>query len=257
MASNTRGANCEVGSMVCVGGVAGASGFPLPSVVPRCDSSDLFRFASRYGGGMFSDARALRDQVRQAVQQRAPIDDAERACIEEFLERYDALAAPFDPETDPVHVTGSAIVVDPFPVSITFDSLDKTIAVLNPESRSVAALDTALLSGVVRHPDSADFERTGTIFLLGHSSYLPNVINKNFQAFNGIQKLGWGDVIRLRSGDTEYVYHVDRTYEVKASDAEVEIEAGVAKLTLATCNSFGSKDDRFVVEATLVSKTAI
>ncbi len=148
-------------------------------------------------------------------------------------------------------------VVDPFPVSITFDSLDKTIAVLNPESRSVAALDTALLSGVVRHPDSADFERTGTIFLLGHSSYLPNVINKNFQAFNGIQKLGWGDVIRLRSGDTEYVYHVDRTYEVKASDAEVEIEAGVAKLTLATCNSFGSKDDRFVVEATLVSKTAI
>ena len=147
--------------------------------------------------------------------------------------------------------------VDPFPVSITFDSLGKTIAVLNPESRSVAALDTALLSGVVRHPDSADFERTGTIFLLGHSSYLPNVINKNFQAFNGIQKLGWGDVIRLRSGDTEYVYHVDRTYEVKASDAEVEIESGVAKLTLATCNSFGSKDDRFVVEATLVSKTAL
>ena len=62
---------------------------------------------------MFSDARALRDQVRQAVQQRAPIDDAERACIEEFLERYDALAAPFDQETDPVHVTGSAIVVGP------------------------------------------------------------------------------------------------------------------------------------------------
>jgi 8-oxo-dGTP pyrophosphatase MutT (NUDIX family) len=62
---------------------------------------------------MFSDARALCDQVRQAVQQRAPIDDAERACIEEFLERYDALAAPFDQETDPVHVTGSAIVVGP------------------------------------------------------------------------------------------------------------------------------------------------
>lgn len=60
---------------------------------------------------MFSDVRALRDQVRQAVQQRVPIDDAERACIDEFLVRYDALAAPFDQEADPVHVTGSAIVV--------------------------------------------------------------------------------------------------------------------------------------------------
>ncbi len=176
-------------------------------------------------------------------------------------EKQSALPAVAEVETSPTPVEEAATttpeVVDPYPVSITFDSLNKTIAVLNPESRSVSALDTALLSGVVRHPDSADFERTGTMFLLGHSSYLPNVINKNFQAFNGIQKLAWGDVIRLRSADTEYVYHVDRTYEVKASDAEVEIEEGVAKLTLATCNSFGSKDDRFVVEATLVSKIAL
>lgn len=145
------------------------------------------------------------------------------------------------------------VAVDPYPVSIIFDTLaGKIVPVLNPESRAVAALDTALLSGVVRHPDSADFERTGTIFLFGHSSYLPNVINKNFQAFNGIQKLVWGDTIRLRSSDTEYVYRVDRVYKASADDAEVKIEEGVHKLTLATCNSFGSKDDRFVVESTLV-----
>lgn len=145
------------------------------------------------------------------------------------------------------------VEVDPYPVSIIFDTLaGKTVPVLNPESRAVEALDTALLSGVVRHPDSADFERTGTIFLFGHSSYLPNVINKNFQAFNGIQKLVWGDTIRLRSSDTEYVYRVDRVYKASADDAEVKIEEGVNKLTLATCNSFGSKDDRFVVESTLI-----
>lgn len=150
------------------------------------------------------------------------------------------------------------VSVEPLPLSIIFDSLDnKEVKVLNPKTDSVAALDAALLSGVVRHPSSADFENTGTILLLGHSSYLPVVHNKNFQAFNGIQKLVWGDTIRLRSADTEYVYSVDRVYEAKASDAEISIEKGVAKLTLATCNSFGTKDDRFVVEATLIDTHSI
>ncbi len=145
------------------------------------------------------------------------------------------------------------VEVAPLPVSIIFDSLGgKEVKVLNPEEGSIEALDTALLSGVVRHPDSADFKNTGTIFILGHSSYLPNVMNKNFQAFNGIQKLQWGDTVRLRSNNTEYVYSVERVYEAKAADAEVEIEMGTSKLVLATCNSFATKDDRYVVEAVLV-----
>jgi len=173
----------------------------------------------------------------------------------------------FLPET-PQEITKSEIVsevkeepvveevfIDPFPIRIIFDTLDnREVDVLNPESHSIEALDTALLSGAVRHPDSADFEREGTIFLFGHSSYLPNVINKNFQAFNGIQKLEWGDTIRLHSGDKEYTYQVDRVYETSADDAEVKIETGKQKLTLATCDSFGSKSDRFIVEATLIEE---
>lgn len=142
-----------------------------------------------------------------------------------------------------------------FPVRIFFDTLDKEVPVLNPESREIVDLDRALLSGAVRHPDSANFEDTGNIFILAHSSYLPNVFNKNFQAFNGIQKLKWGDVIRVQSEDKEYVYKVDRVYEAKASSIVVPNSRGVAKLTLSTCNSFGSKDDRFMVEAALVSST--
>jgi LPXTG-site transpeptidase (sortase) family protein len=148
--------------------------------------------------------------------------------------------------------------IDPYPMRIIFDALEgRTVPVQNPQSRSIEALDTALLSGVVRHPDSADFERIGTIFLFGHSSYLPNVMNKNFQAFNGIQKMTWGDTIRLQSSDTEYVYRVDRVYEASANDAEVKIETGKAKLTLVTCDSFGAKSDRFVVEATLIEERAL
>ena len=55
----------------------------------------------------------LRQQVRRSVVDRAPIDAAEQACVATFLRHYDELADPFDQELDPVHVTGSAIVVGP------------------------------------------------------------------------------------------------------------------------------------------------
>jgi LPXTG-site transpeptidase (sortase) family protein len=142
--------------------------------------------------------------------------------------------------------------LSPLPLKIIIDRLDKKIAVHNPESRDVAILDAALLKGVVRHPDSADLVSEGNIFILGHSSYLPNVLNKNFQAFNGIQDLVWGDTIKLQSADAEYVYRVQKVYKAKAADVVVPFTPGKAMLTLATCNSFGSKDDRFVVEAALI-----
>lgn len=149
-------------------------------------------------------------------------------------------------------------VIEALPISITFDTLEgKTVKVLNPTSRAIADLDEALLSGVVRHPDSADFSDVGNVFILGHSSYLPNVFNKNFQAFNGLQNLTWGDTIRVRSNDTEYIYSVDRVYKATASALEVPNSRGEAKLTLATCNSFGSKDDRFIVEASLVNSVQL
>jgi LPXTG-site transpeptidase (sortase) family protein len=168
------------------------------------------------------------------------------------------VAAPADnltrvviPETEP------AVVNDPYPNRIIIDALNKEIPVLNPQSRAVADLDAALLNGVVRHPDSADFSEEGNMLILGHSSYLPNVLNRHFQAFNGIQELTWGDLIRVQSGETEYVYRVDRVYEALASEVVVEPRWGTPMLTLATCDSFGSKDDRFIVEASLVSSTPL
>lgn len=148
-------------------------------------------------------------------------------------------------------------VDSPLPVKIIFESLDREVAVLNPRSREIADLDEALLSGAVRHPDSADFAEPGNIFILAHSSYLPNVLNKNFQAFNGLQELTWGDKIRLQSEDMEYVYRVEKVYEAKASEVFVPETPGEANLTLATCNSFGSKDDRYMVEARLIGSYAL
>jgi 8-oxo-dGTP pyrophosphatase MutT (NUDIX family) len=53
----------------------------------------------------------LRRRVRADVARRTPVDGREAASVERFLELYDALVDPFDQEVDPVHVTGSGIVV--------------------------------------------------------------------------------------------------------------------------------------------------
>ena len=143
------------------------------------------------------------------------------------------------------------------PQTISIKKLDKTITVLNPQSRNIADLDTALLDGVVRHPDSATLTQEGNVFILGHSSYLPNVFNKNFQAFNGIQNLEWGDIIEVTSADTVYEYRVEKVYRARAQDVTVPIADTGSMLTLATCNSFGSVDDRYIVEAKQTGKRAL
>lgn len=142
----------------------------------------------------------------------------------------------------------SLVSAPDFPVLISIDRLGKTIPVLNPSSRTIADLDAALLDGVVRHPDSANLTQQGNVFILGHSSYLPNVFNKNFQAFNGIQDLEWGDIVKVYSEDFVYEYRVEKVYRASAQDATVPIAGEGYRLTLATCNSFGSIDDRYIVE---------
>jgi LPXTG-site transpeptidase (sortase) family protein len=160
----------------------------------------------------------------------------------------------------PISQDVNQAVVSPgaeLPLSISIAKLNKTVEVLNPTSRTIADLDTALLDGVVRHPDSATLAQEGNVFILGHSSYLPNVFNQNFQAFNGIQDLEWGDVIEVTSADTVYEYRVEKVYRARAQDVTVPIAGTGNMLTLATCNSFGSVDDRYVVEANQTGSRAI
>jgi LPXTG-site transpeptidase (sortase) family protein len=143
------------------------------------------------------------------------------------------------------------------PTSMYIKKLDRTIPILNPSSRAVSDLDTALLEGVVRHPDSAHMAQDGNVFILGHSSYLPSVMNKNFQAFNGIQDLAWGDKIEVTSDNHVLIYEVEKVYKASAEDVTVPVSGTGPRLTLATCNSFGGKDDRFIVEAKRIEVRAL
>lgn len=183
-----------------------------------------------------------------------PISSVPEVNVEEVDQSASAIVAT-DPQlaattTESVTPLVEAVV---FPDTIIIDSLEeRTVTVFNPTSRAISDLDAALLYGVVRHPDSATLEQTGTVFILGHSSYLPTVMNKNFKAFNGIQNLRFGDTVRLQAEDKEYVYRIDRVYRANAKDVTVPIAGTTKRLVLATCNSFGSADDRYIVEGDFV-----
>jgi 8-oxo-dGTP pyrophosphatase MutT (NUDIX family) len=56
---------------------------------------------------------ALRSRVRRDVAARTGLDRREVESLETFLAAYDQLADPMSQESDPIHVTGSGIVVGP------------------------------------------------------------------------------------------------------------------------------------------------
>jgi 8-oxo-dGTP pyrophosphatase MutT (NUDIX family) len=55
----------------------------------------------------------LHQRIRADVAARRPVDEREAVSVDRFLVAFDALAAPLDQESDPIHVTGSGIVVGP------------------------------------------------------------------------------------------------------------------------------------------------
>jgi LPXTG-site transpeptidase (sortase) family protein len=176
----------------------------------------------------------------------APAEASAASSLVEFIETDRTVL-----DNQSLEDTAVAVFTE-YPREIYIPSLKRTTAVLNTQSSTVADLDADLLKGVVRHPDSAKLGEEGNVFILGHSSYLPNVLNRNFQAFNGLQNLVWGDTIIVKSDTQEYVYQVKKVYKAKASALTIPVTVDGKRLTLATCNSFGSIDDRHIVEAELV-----
>jgi LPXTG-site transpeptidase (sortase) family protein len=140
------------------------------------------------------------------------------------------------------------------PTRIIIEKVNIDMAIKNPVSTNIAVLDQALLSGAVRYPGSAVFGEDATMFLFGHSSYLPVVHNKAFRAFNDIQNLVAGDLIRVQSAQKEYVYRVTTVEKENLAEARVALERGERKLILATCDSFGKTSDRFIVTAVFVAE---
>ncbi|MGB4076080.1 MAG: sortase [Minisyncoccia bacterium] len=143
------------------------------------------------------------------------------------------------------------------PVRIEIPTLGIRALVVNPTSANIATLDQALLAGTVRYPGSGIPGEEGNVLIFGHSSHLPVVYNQAFKAFNEIQELERGDRIILYGETNVFLYEVEKVEEANASTDAIPLAVSGAYLTLATCNNFGTKQDRFIVTAKLVEVTTL
>lgn len=143
------------------------------------------------------------------------------------------------------------------PTRIEIPSIKLSVSVSNPVSTDIEVLDTALLKGAVRYPSSSNLGEEGNVIIFGHSSYLPIVHNQAYKAFDGIQNLKKDDRITVYGSGHAYVYAVDIVEKKSATDDGISMNVAGPTLTLATCDSFGEKSDRFVVSAHLVESYAV
>ena len=158
----------------------------------------------------------------------------------------------------PVTELATTTAVAPeLPIQVEIPAINLAASVANPDSTNIEVLDNALLNGAVRYPSSAKLGENGNVILFGHSSYLPIVHNKAFKTFDGIQNLKTGDAIRVSSGGTVYIYSVTNVRKANASADSIPLTVSGKQLTLATCNSFGTKSDRFIVTAEFVGTEAV
>jgi len=141
-----------------------------------------------------------------------------------------------------------------YPDRIVIPSIDLDLPVQNIDSRDTDVLDEALNSGPVRYVDSAKLGERGNMLVFAHSSHLPIVHNKMFQAFNRISELKPGDGIQIKGEDGKtYVYSVTSVRKTDANDTVINLSPTQGtKLTLSTCDTLTSKSSRFVVEADFV-----
>lgn len=141
-----------------------------------------------------------------------------------------------------------------FPTRISIEKIALDTTIVTPQSTDIDVLDRALLNGAVHYPGSGGPGENANMLLFGHSSYLPVINNVAFKAFNELNKLKAGDRITVYSETHVYTYETETVVLSEAENVRVEFDSSYPKLTLATCNSFGSKQERWIVTAKLVSK---
>lgn len=163
-----------------------------------------------------------------------------------------------EPQSTAVMENAKEIVIEPtvkenvLPERVVIEKIGVDSPILNPESRDVGVLDRALLEGVVRYPGSGGLDDDSNMFLFGHSTGFRVVRNPAFKALNRLGELQVGETISIQTGNTEYIYKVTSVSQVDKDEALVELTLGKKMLTISTCNSFGEKSDRFVVQAVFV-----
>jgi LPXTG-site transpeptidase (sortase) family protein len=140
------------------------------------------------------------------------------------------------------------------PSHLQIPAIDLDLSVQNPTTKDLGALDALLADGPARYVDSATLGEAGTMIIFAHSSHLPIVHNKMYQAFNKVPDLKAGDSITLTGEDgVRYLYSVSRVYKADAESTSIDMSPSLGtRLVLVTCDTLTGKSARFVLEAQLV-----
>ena len=141
-----------------------------------------------------------------------------------------------------------------YPTHISIPSISISLPVQNPSTVDVDALDALLVDGPARYADSATLGVSGNTVLFAHSSHLPIVHNKMYQAFNNIPDAKEGDTITLSGNDgTDYLYRVNSVVKATTNDGTtIPLAGSGTKLTLVTCDTLTGKSARYILTATFV-----
>jgi LPXTG-site transpeptidase (sortase) family protein len=134
----------------------------------------------------------------------------------------------------------------PTRVQIPAISVDADIRV--PDAVDVPTLDNLLSMGAVYYPGSGVIEG-GNVFVFAHSTNWSVVRNEAYKTFNNLDDLRPGDSIYLTADGREYEYVVESVRVAPDSEVLVSFGGSARRLTLSTCNTFGLKEERIVVEA--------
>ncbi len=138
------------------------------------------------------------------------------------------------------------------PDRVVIEKIGIDVRIEQPISRDIQTLDVALQKGAVHYPGSGSIEQ-GNVFLFGHSTSFTVVRNQAYKTFNGLNKLEQGDEIKLEANGREYSYRVQKVSLADEDDVLVLFDSSKRTLTISTCNTFGEKQERWVVEAVFVN----
>lgn len=152
--------------------------------------------------------------------------------------------------TDEDELKSDSIQTQTRPSRITIPKIGVDAVINHPNSYNIQVLDEALKTGAVYYPGSGTIEE-GNMFVFGHSTNWKVVNNPAYKTFNNLDKLSKGDEITIldENGET-HIYAVDKVTLADDSAALVNFDHTGRKLTISTCNTFGQKQERWVVEAT-------
>lgn len=134
------------------------------------------------------------------------------------------------------------------PTYISIPAIGTKSTILHPASPRVEVLDAALQKGAVYYPGSGTIEE-GNMFIFGHSTNWAVVQNQAYKTFNNLEDLYAGAEIHLTANGKTYVYEVETVTHVDANTAFVDLSRPGRRLTISTCDTFGAKSDRWVVDA--------